>query len=257
MASGPLHAARPRTKFLDALRSGEPPACTAPTAPSSRPATSPSSKKPPTAPCALPAASTPPICGAKSCASLLDTGQPWLGFKDAVNTRSAQDHSGLVCAAALGGALLLNADPGEAAACPFGAVNIAAHLTERPAGLDVALLRGTITAAVRMLDNAVDLSAYPSARVRAASLQHRPIGLGVAGFAEALDRLQHHPASPAAADFADWSMELVSYFAILASAELAAERGPYPGYAGSKWSRGILPIDTLALLSNAAAFPSM
>ena len=188
-------------------------------------------------------------------ASLLDTGQPWLGFKDAVNTRSAQDHSGLVCAAALGGALLLNADPGEAAACPFGAVNIAAHLTERPAGLDVALLRGTITAAVRMLDNAVDLSAYPSARVRAASLQHRPIGLGVAGFAEALDRLQHHPASPAAADFADWSMELVSYFAILASAELAAERGPYPGYAGSKWSRGILPIDTLALLSNARGLP--
>jgi ribonucleoside-diphosphate reductase alpha chain len=183
-------------------------------------------------------------------ASLLETGQPWLGFKDAVNTRSAQDHCGLVCGAGLGGDILLNTAPDEGAACPLGAVNLAAHLAERGGGLDVALLQGTIAAAVRMLDNAVDLSSYPAERTRAVSLEHRPIGLGVAGFAEALDRLQLHPAGPAAADFAEWSMELVSYFAILASAELAGERGPYPGYAGSKWSRGLLPIDTLALLSS-------
>ncbi len=171
-------------------------------------------------------------------ASLLETGRPRLVFKDAVKTRSAQDNSGP------GGGILPDASPNEAAACPLGAVNLAAHLTERGAALDVALLQSTVAAAVRLLDNVLDLSSFPSGP------ELRPIGLGVAGFAEALDRLQLPPGSAAAADFADWSMELVSYFAVLASAELAGERGPYPGYAGSKWSRGLLPIDTLALLSS-------
>jgi ribonucleotide reductase alpha subunit len=187
--------------------------------------------------------------------SLLETGQPWLGFKDAVNTRSAQDHCGLICGAGLGGDILLNTSTNEGTACPLGAINLAAHLSERGTGLDVALLQATVASAVRMLDNAVDLNSYPAEQTRASSLEHRPIGLGLAGFAEALDRLQLHPASAAAADFADWSMELVSYFAIMASAELAGERGPYPGYAGSKWSRGLLPIDTLALLSSERGLP--
>jgi ribonucleotide reductase alpha subunit len=188
-------------------------------------------------------------------ASLQQTGQPWLGFKDAVNTRSAQDHRGLVCGGGMGGDILLNAAPGEGTACPLGAVNLAAHVRAPGAGLDVTLLQNTITSAVRMLDNALDLSSYPAAQARAACLEHRPIGLGVAGFAEALDRLQLRPGSAAAAEFADWSMELVSYFAILASAELAGERGPYASYAGSKWSRGLLPADTLGLLSNARGLP--
>jgi ribonucleotide reductase alpha subunit len=119
----------------------------------------------------------------------------------------------------------------------------------------VTLLQQTITASVRMLDNAVDLSWYPTARSQAASLEERPIGLGVAGFTEALERLNLRPGSAAAAEFADWSMELVSYFAVLASAELAGERGAYPNYASSKWSRGLLPLDTLALLSTARGLP--
>ncbi|MGA2176627.1 MAG: ATP cone domain-containing protein [Verrucomicrobiota bacterium] len=187
--------------------------------------------------------------------SLLQTGQPWLGFKDAVNTRSTRDHRGPVCGAGVDGDVLPKTFPYEGTACPLGAINLAAHLTDRGVGLDVTQLRATVTAAVRMLDNAVDLSAYPAEPLRAASREQRPIGLGVAGFADALDRLQLQPASAAAADFADWSMELVSYFAILASAELAAERGPCPGYAASKWSRGLLPLDTLALLSSRRGLP--
>jgi ribonucleotide reductase alpha subunit len=177
-------------------------------------------------------------------ASLQQTGQPWLGFMDTVNLRSAQEGP-LVRGGGAGGAVRLYGWPEERIACPCGAINLAAHVGEGGAGLDIALLQNTVTTAVRMLDNAVTLSSSP------AGLDQRPIGLGVVGFAEALDRLRLLPGSAAAADFADWSMELVSYFAILASSELAGERGPYPGCADSKWSRGILPMDTLASLARA------
>jgi ribonucleotide reductase alpha subunit len=169
--------------------------------------------------------------------SLQLTGQPWLRFKDAIHIRSAQENCGL-----LGGGL-----DESGVACPLGAINLAAHLTD--GGLNVTLLQNTVASAVRMLDNAVDLSSF------APSLQHRPIGLGVAGFAEALERLGLCADTVAAADFADESMELVSYFAILASAQLAAERGCYSSYADSKWSRGVLPLDSLALLSKKRKWP--
>jgi ribonucleotide reductase alpha subunit len=123
------------------------------------------------------------------------------------------------------------------------------HVSETGGGLDTALLRGTVTTAVRMLDNAVDLNLYPSEKARRDALEHRVIGLGMTGFQEALDRLHIQLESTAAADFAEWSMELISNFAIMASAELARERGSFPGYAESKWSQGILPNDTLGQLS--------
>jgi ribonucleotide reductase alpha subunit len=163
-------------------------------------------------------------------AELAQAGQSRLGFKDAVGLRSPEL-------------------PRESAAGPIGAINLAAHIPERGGALDQALLRGTIASAVRMLDNAVDLSVYPTEEARLSALEHRAIELGIAGFQEALHRLQLTPGSKAAADFAEWSMELVSCGAIMASAELARERGPFPCYAESKWRDGFLPIDTLGQLS--------
>jgi ribonucleotide reductase alpha subunit len=163
--------------------------------------------------------------------SLQLTGQPWLRFQDVVRLRSAPEYAG---------GFGTGADK-FGVSCPLGAINLAAHLLD--GGLNLALLQNTVASAVRMLDNAVDLSASST------GLEGRPIGLGVAGFAEALEFLGLDENTVAGADFADESMELVSYFAILASAQLAAERGCYATYADSKWSRGVLPLDSLALLS--------
>jgi ribonucleotide reductase alpha subunit len=167
--------------------------------------------------------------------STVKTGRPGIVFKDAVHNCAPQNRD--------------QAYPGVGLARPSGAVNLAAHVLEGGLGLDVGLLRETITAAVRMLDNTIDVSAYSSDRMRAASLENRAIGLGIVGFRETLARLQISPGSAAAADFTDWSAELVSHCAILASAQLARERGFFPGYAGSRWSDGILPIDTVTMLS--------
>jgi ribonucleoside-diphosphate reductase alpha chain len=183
-------------------------------------------------------------------ASLAQTGQPWLGFKDAANIRSTQDHAGVVHSASLCTAILLNTSPSKTAACSVGSVNLAAHLSGNSSQpLDFPLLQGTVGAAMRMLDNAIDISSYPGDAARAASREHRPAALGILGFQDALDCLKISYASAAAADFADRSMEIVAHCAILASAGLARERGAYPSYEGSKWSHGLLPIDTLALLA--------
>jgi ribonucleoside-diphosphate reductase alpha chain len=182
--------------------------------------------------------------------SLAQTGQPWLGFKDAANVRSTQDHAGVVHCASPCTSVLLNTSPLEASVCSLGSINLAAHLAGDPAvTLDLPLVRATVRAAMRMLDNAIDISSYPGAAARAASREHRPAALGILGFQDALDRLKAGYASAAAADFADRSMEIIAHCAILASASLARERGPYPAFAGSKWSHGLLPVDTLALLA--------
>ncbi|MGD0410817.1 MAG: ribonucleoside-diphosphate reductase subunit alpha [Verrucomicrobiota bacterium] len=175
-------------------------------------------------------------------ASLAETGQPWLAFKDAANLRSLQDPAEAVRSALLGAGALLPTP----AACSLGAINLAAHVDEN--GLDAARLGRTAAAAMRMLDNALDLSAFPSPALRAAARAERAAGLGITGFQEALYQLRLPYASAAAAEFADRGMELVSYCAILESTALARERGPCPAYAGSKWSCGLLPADTLAFL---------
>jgi len=175
-------------------------------------------------------------------ASLAETGQPWLGFKDAANLRSLQAPAGAVRSGQLGAGTLLPTP----AACSLGAINLAAHVDED--GLDAPRLGRTVAAAMRMLDNALDLSAFPAPALQAAAREQRAIGLGVTGFQEALYQLRLPYASAAAAQFAGRGMELISYCAILESAALAQERGPCPAHAGSPWSRGLLPADTLALL---------
>jgi ribonucleoside-diphosphate reductase alpha chain len=182
----------------------------------------------------------------KMLSMLFETGHPWITFKDPSNIRSPQDHVGVVHSSNLCTEILLNTSVDEVAVCNLGSINLAAHTTE--AGLDEKLLRSTITAAVRMLDNVIDLNFYPIAEARNSNLKHRPIGLGLMGFQDALYIRKIPYASAEAVEFADTSMEFISYYSILASTELAKERGAYESYQGSKWSKGLLPLDTLKLL---------
>lgn len=178
---------------------------------------------------------------------LFETGHPWMTFKDPSNIRSPQDHVGVVHSSNLCTEILLNTSSDETAVCNLGSVNLVAHMNQ-DGTLNKELMKSTVTTAIRMLDNVIDINYYPTAEARNANLKHRPVGLGVMGFQDCLYVKGVSYSSPEAVSFADESMEMVSYFAILASTELAKERGAYESYKGSKWSRGLLPIDTLDLL---------
>ena len=179
---------------------------------------------------------------------LFETGHPWITFKDPSNVRSPQDHVGVVHSSNLCTEILLNTSPEETAVCNLGSVNLKEHV--RDGKLDLDKLAITVKTAVRMLDNVIDINYYPTPEAERSNQRHRPIGLGIMGFQDALHALELCYASDAAVAFADESMEAISYFALQASAELAGERGSYPTYAGSKWDRGLLPIDTVDVLEH-------
>ncbi len=178
--------------------------------------------------------------------NLFETGHPWITFKDPSNVRSPQDHAGVVHSSNLCTEILLNTSAEETAVCNLGSVNLTAHLKDGE--LDEELIAKTVRTAIRMLDNVIDINFYPTAEARNANMRHRPVGMGVMAFQDALYQLRIPYASQEAVEFADRSMEMISYYAILASSELAAERGAYETYKGSKWDRGLLPIDTVDLL---------
>ncbi|MEJ7137450.1 ribonucleoside-diphosphate reductase subunit alpha [Amphibiibacter pelophylacis] len=192
---------------------------------------------------------------------LFETGHPWITFKDACNLRSPQQHVGVVHSSNLCTEITLNTNDSEIAVCNLGSVNLARHL--KPAAvlaqgqLDVAQaidmdkLRRTVTTAMRMLDNVIDINYYAVKKARDSNLRHRPVGLGIMGFQDSLYRLKTPYASESAMVFADASMEAVCYFAYSASCDLAQERGRYSSYNGSLWSQGILPHDSLRLLQEA------
>ena len=182
----------------------------------------------------------------KMLSMLFETGHPWITFKDPSNIRSPQDHVGVVHSSNLCTEILLNTSAEETAVCNLGSINLAMHVTEN--GLDEQRLATTVRAAVRMLDNVIDINFYPIVEAKTSNARHRPIGLGFMGFQDALYIQNMSYASHAAVEFADKSMEMISYYAIMASAELAQERGTYESYKGSKWDRGLLPIDTIDLL---------
>ncbi len=177
---------------------------------------------------------------------LFETGHPWITFKDPSNIRSPQDHAGVVHSSNLCTEILLNTSVEETAVCNLGSINLPAHIKEGK--LDEELLASTVRTAIRMLDNVIDINFYPIEEAKRANLRHRAIGLGMMGFQDALYELEISYASHEAVEFADESMEMISYYAILASSELAKERGTYSTYKGSKWERGILPIDSIRLL---------
>ncbi|HSX04134.1 MAG TPA: ribonucleoside-diphosphate reductase subunit alpha [Rhabdochlamydiaceae bacterium] len=183
---------------------------------------------------------------------LFETGHPWMTFKDPSNIRSPQNHVGVVHSSNLCTEILLNTSVDETAVCNLGSINIVEHMTEN--GLDEEKVAQTMRTAVRMLDNVIDINYYPTPEARNANLRHRPIGLGLMGFQDALYLMNISYASHEAVKFADVSMEMISYYAILASSELAKERGTYSSYKGSKWDKGYLPIDTLELLEKERGF---
>lgn len=183
----------------------------------------------------------------KMLSMLFETGHPWITFKDPCNLRSPQQHAGVVHSSNLCTEITLNTSHDEIAVCNLGSVNLLAHLTDR--GLDFAKIKRTISTAMRMLDNVIDINYYAVDKARNSNLRHRPVGLGIMGFQDCLHRLRLPYASPEAVEFADRSMEMVAYAAYWASTELAAERGRYASFRGSLWDRGILPQDTLDILS--------
>jgi ribonucleoside-diphosphate reductase alpha chain len=186
----------------------------------------------------------------KMLSMLFETGHPWITFKDPCNLRSPQQHVGVVHSSNLCTEITLNTKAGqEIAVCNLGSVNLASHVADGK--LDLEKLEKTINTAMRMLDNVIEYNYYSVATARNSNLRHRPVGLGVMGFQDALYKLRLPYESEDAIRFADESMEAVSYFAIKASTDLAEERGAYSSFKGSLWSQGILPIDSIRILGEA------
>ncbi|MBB2484824.1 ribonucleoside-diphosphate reductase subunit alpha [Mitsuaria sp. WAJ17] len=187
----------------------------------------------------------------KMLSMLFETGHPWITFKDACNVRSPQQHVGVVHSSNLCTEITLNTNDSEIAVCNLGSVNLVQHLKDGPDGkkvIDHDKLKMTVRTAMRMLDNVIDINYYAVKKARDSNLRHRPVGLGLMGFQDALYALRTPYASAEAVEFADRSMEAICYYAYWASTELAEERGRYSSYRGSLWDRGILPIDSLDLL---------
>ncbi len=182
----------------------------------------------------------------KMLSMLFETGHPWITFKDACNLRSPQQHVGVVHSSNLCTEITLNTSQEEIAVCNLGSVNLTHHLKEGK--LDNEKLEQTINTAIRMLDNVININYYAVGAAENSNMKHRPIGLGIMGFQDSLYMLNTPYSSEEAVEFADRSMEAVSYYAIKASSNLAKERGAYSSYEGSLWSQGVLPIDSVAYL---------
>ncbi len=183
----------------------------------------------------------------KMLSMLFETGHPWITFKDPCNIRSPQQHVGVVHSSNLCTEITLNTSDTEIAVCNLGSVNLVAHLKDGK--LDHDKLRSTISTAMRMLDNVVDINYYAVNKARNSNFKHRPVGLGIMGFQDCLHQMRVPYASKEAAEFADRSMEAVCFYAYWASTDLAEERGRYSTFDGSLWSKGILPQDSLKLLA--------
>ncbi len=177
---------------------------------------------------------------------LFETGHPWITFKDPCNIRSPQDHMGVVRSSNLCTEITLNSSKEETAVCNLGSINLARHVEQD--GLNQYQIEKTIRTAMRMLDNVIDINFYPTEEAKRSNLKHRPVGLGIMGLQDVLFTLNFSFSDNKTAEFVDSTMEFISYHAILGSSELAKERGVYKSFSGSKWDKGLLPIDTLDLL---------
>jgi ribonucleoside-diphosphate reductase alpha chain len=190
----------------------------------------------------------------KQLGMLFETGHPWITFKDPSNLRSPQDHVGVVHSSNLCTEITLNTSADETAVCNLGSLNYPQHIVNGK--FDETMVKETVTTAMRMLDNVVDINFYPTIEARNSNMRHRPVGLGIMGFQDALYMLNMPFGSEECVQFSDSSMEIISYYAILASSELARERGAYQSFKGSKWDRGIFPVDTIALLEQDRGIPT-
>jgi len=186
----------------------------------------------------------------KMLSMLFETGHPWITFKDPSNLRSPQRHQGVVHSSNLCTEILLNTSKDETAVCNLGSVNLSRHVIEGE-GMDKEKLNKTISTAMRMLDNVIDQNFYPTPESKASNSKHRPVGLGIMGFQDALYKMGFAYDTDEAMKFADESMEAISYYAILSSSKLAEERGSYESFSGSLWDQGMLPVDTIKFVDEA------
>ncbi|HEX4141315.1 MAG TPA: ribonucleoside-diphosphate reductase subunit alpha, partial [Candidatus Methylacidiphilales bacterium] len=186
--------------------------------------------------------------------ALFETGHPWITFKDPCNVRSPQDHVGVIHNSNLCTEITLNTSMEEVAVCNLASINLPNHL-KGDGSIDHEKLQATIRVVMRMLDNVIDINYYPAEAAKRANTRHRPVGLGVMGLQDALYTKRIAFDSPEAVDFNDEIMEAVAFYAYQASADLAAERGRYPSFQGSKWDRGLMPLDTLNLLEQERGMP--
>jgi len=182
----------------------------------------------------------------KMLSRLFETGHPWITFKDPSNIRSPQDHVGVIHSSNLCTEILLNTSADETAVCNLGSINLAKHITNET--FDRQKVAATVTTAIRMLDNVIEINFYPTKEAKNSNMRHRPIGLGIMGFQDALYQLNINFDSQDALRFADESMEIIAYYAILGSSTLSKERSAYQSYKGSKWDRGIFPQDSIDLV---------
>lgn len=189
----------------------------------------------------------------KMLSRIFETGHPWITWKDPSNIRSTQQHCGVIHSSNLCTEILLNTSKEETAVCNIGSLNLKQHIVDGK--LDDRLLKETIYTAIQMLDNVIDINFYPTPEAKNANMRHRPVGLGIMGFQDALHILNIPYASEEAVAFSDNSMEFISYCAIMASSRLAKEKGKYASYSGSLWDQGFLPIDTLDLLEEERNMP--
>lgn len=185
--------------------------------------------------------------------SLYSTGHPWITFKDPSNVRSPQDHVGVVHSSNLCTEITLNTSAEETAVCNLGSINIVRHIENGV--INKEKLRETTEQAMRMLDNVIDLNFYPTAEAKVSNMRHRPVGLGIMGWQDALYVLGMQFDSDEAVELSDEIMEYISYHTILSSSHLAKEKGKYETFRGSKWDRGLLPQDTIALLEEERGMP--
>jgi len=189
----------------------------------------------------------------KMLSRLFETGHPWVTFKDAFNVRNTQDHAGVIHSTNLCTEISLNTSADETAVCNLGSVNLSQHIVDGQ--LSDEMLQETVHTAMRMLDNVVDINFYPVKEAKVSNLRHRPVGLGIMGFQDALFKINMPFNDQRVHGFADVLMEKVAYNAIYASSKLAKERGAYSSYKGSKWDRNIFPQDTMALLEQERNMP--
>lgn len=178
---------------------------------------------------------------------LLETGHPWITFKDPCNLRSPQDHTGVIHSSNLCTEITLNTSEDETAVCNLGSVVLDTHI-KADGSIDHEMLKETIQIAIRALDNVIDINFYPTEAAKRSNVRHRPIGMGVMGLQNALFKRGVGFATAEAVDFNDEFMEAIAFYAYSASSDLAEERSPYSSYRGSKWDRGLLPQDTIDLL---------
>lgn len=184
---------------------------------------------------------------------LYETGHPWMTFKDPSNVRSPQDHVGVVHSSNLCTEITLNTSRDETAVCNLGSINLFRHVTNGQ--LDRESLRQTVTAAMRMLDNVIELNFYPTQEAERSNMRHRPVGLGIMGFQDMLYAMGMQFDTNEAVLCSDDMMEFISYHAIMTSSLLAREKGAYQSFSGSKWDRGLLPFDTIELLEKERQMP--